>query len=310
MYHKKSKTLKLAPLLAQYLYDQKKLDLPGIGIFLLDPSARTSTDAQHFSEGISFEYNAGVKEDEDLISYITAQTGKMKALASSDLSSYTELGVQFLNIGKPFQIEGIGTLVKSKNGEFQFTADHLLIDKVKETGIKELSATSISDESMTTYESLKPHVEKSPTLKRIFLTFLVLATVAVIIYAGYRTNKRNSPVSTNEEKQAASETLPVSDTTKYISHATDTVVSVKQAVQTANNDSYHFVIEVANKKRAFYRYNILKKGRLPIQISTSDSVNFKLFFVLAATPADTARISDSLTTWYPSINHRKTFAEK
>ena len=301
--------MKLAPLLAQYLYDQKKLDLPGIGIFLLDPSARTSTDAQHFSEGISFEHNAAVKEDEVLISYITAQTGKMKTLASSDLSSYIELGIQFLNIGKPFQIEGIGTLVKSKSGEFLFTADHLLIDKVKETGIKELSATSISDESLTTYESLKPHVEKSPTLKRIFLTFLVLATVAVIIYAGYRTYKRSSPASANEEKQTANETVPVSDTTKYIS-PTDTVVSVKQPTQTPNNGSYHFVIEVANKKRAFYRYNILKRGRLPVQMSTSDSINFKLFFVLAATPADTARISDSLTTWYPSINHRKTFAEK
>ena len=241
--------MKLAPLLAQYLYDQKKLDLPGIGIFLLDPSARTRTDAQHFSEGISFEHNAAVKEDEHLISYITAQTGKMKALASSDLSSYIELGIQFLNIGKPFQIEGIGTLV-NKNREFQFTADHLLIDKVKETGIKELSATSISDESLTTYESLKPHVEKSPTLKRIFLTFLVLATVAVIIYAGYRTYKRNSPVSANEENQTANETVPVSDTTKYISPPTDTVVSVKQPVQTANNGNYHFVIEVASKKRA------------------------------------------------------------
>ncbi len=301
--------MKLAPLLAQYLYDQKKLDLPGIGIFLLDPSARTSTDAQHFSEGISFEYNAAVKEDEDLVSYITTQTGKMKALASSDLSSYTELGIQFLNIGKPFQIEGIGTLVKRKNGEFQFTADHLLIDKVKETGIKELSATSISDGSMTTYENLKPNIEKSPTLKRIFLTFLALATIAVIIYAGYRTNKRNSPDAANEEKQATNEAIPVGDTTKYISRATDTLVSVKQPIQTANNGSYHFVIEVANKKRAFYRYNILKKGQIPIQMSTSDSINFKLFFVLAATPADTARMSDSLTTWYPSINHRKTFAE-
>ena len=302
--------MKLASLLAQYLYDQKELNLAGLGTFSLDPSARKNIDLQHVSEGISFENNASVKDDEGLISYISAQTGKMKTLASSDLSSYIDLAREFLNIGKPFQIEGIGTLVKIKNTSLEFTPDHVLIDKVKETGIKELSATSISDESMTTYESLKPHKEESPWAKRIFLGLLTIATIAAIIWIGYRTYKNGASKNESAQQQTNQESVPASDTTKYVSPATDTMVTKKQPEAKTTSGSYRFVVEVANKKRAMYRYNLLKKGNIPIQISTNDSVTYKLFFTLAATPADTARIADSLTTWYPAMNHKRTFAER
>jgi len=300
--------LKLAPLLAQYLYDQKKLELAGIGTFLLDTSARINIDAQHLSEGISFKYDSSVNENDSLINYISAETGKMKTLASSDLHSYIDLAREFLNIGKPFQIEGIGTLVKNRNS-LDFTADHILADKVKEAGIKELSATSISDESLTTYESLKPLSEKSPILKRIFLGFLAVGTIVLIIWFSYRTYKTNTPQN-SEEQQTTGESVPVSDTTKYISPATNKVASVKQPEIKTAKGNYRFVVEVANKKRAFYRYNLLKKGNIPIQISTNDSVNYKLFFTLPATATDTAKITDSLSIWYPAINHQRAFAEQ
>jgi len=302
--------LKLAPLLAQYLYQHKKLDLPGIGTFLLDPSARKHPDASHASEGVSFQNNAAVKDDEILIGYISEHTGKMRALASSDLNSYIELARQFLNIGKPFQIEGIGTLVKLKSGQFEFTPDHLLVDKVKESGIKELSATSTSDGSLTTYESLKPHGESSPPYRRLFLGVLIVATTALIIWAGYKLYKNNSSNSPDEEQTTTETTVPVTDTTKSIPPATDTVSAPKQIANTPTPGIYRFVIEVANKQRAMHRYELLKKGGVPVRIATSDSITYKLYFELQATPADTARISDSLTIWYPAMNKRKAFAEQ
>jgi hypothetical protein len=300
--------LKLAPLLAQYLYEQKKLDLAGMGTFLLDPTARVSTDSQHLSEGISFKYDTSAAEDENLVSYISSQTGKMKALASSDLSSYLDLAKEFLNIGKPFQIEGIGTLVKKTNGSLGFTPDHLLVDKVKQSGIKELSATSTSDESITTYESLKPRSEKAPILKKILFAVLIVGTAGVIVWAGYKVYKHNSsPVGS--EEQTTEETTPVRDTSQYLPSKNDTLALQKSAAE-LNSGNYRFVIEKANRRRAFYRYDVLKKGGLPIKMSTIDSVIFKLYFIMHATPADTARITDSLTMWYPAVNHQRAFAEK
>jgi len=90
----------------------------------------------------------------------------------------------------------------------------------------------------------------------------------------------------------------------------DTTTTVKQPLAKTSNDSYRFVIEMATKKRAFYRYYMLKKGDAPIQMSTTDSTIFKLYFVLPATSADTARIADSLTSRYPALNKRKAFAEQ
>jgi hypothetical protein len=297
--------LKLAALLAEYLYQQKKLNLAGLGTFLIDPSARNTSDAQHPSEGISFEHNASVKDDDELIGFISSQTGKMKTLASSDLASYIELGLQFLNIGKPLQIEGIGTLVKNKNGEFAFTADHVIVGKVKETGIKELSATSISDGLLTTYETLKPKEEKSPRSKKFFLAFLATATIAAIVWISYRLNQREPTTQTTSQEMVST----IVDTTRSVS-AVDTMTAQNQPVVKTANNSYRFVIEVANKKRAYYRYYMLKNGNIPVQMSTTDSTTFKLYFTLPATSADTARIADSLTSRYPAINKRKTFAEQ
>jgi hypothetical protein len=301
--------LKLAPLLAQYLYEHKKLDLAGMGTFLLDPTARRSADAQHASEGITFQNNTAVKDDERLVSFISENTGKMKPLAASDLSSYLELARQFLNIGKPFQIEGIGTLVKTKSGQFDFTSDHLLADKGKESGIKELSATSISDGSMTTYESLKPHVEQTSPYKKAFMGVLIVATAGLIIWAGYKLYKSNSSNNSSEE-QTIEETIPPEDTSKHIAPATDTTTANKQPAVPMTPGTYRFVIETANKQRALHRYATLRKGGVNVQLGTDDSVTYKLFFVLQATPADTARIADSLTIWYPALNKRKAFAEQ
>jgi len=302
--------LKLAPILAQYLYEQKKLDLAGIGTFLLDSSLRTDTDIRHASQGISFQNNPAVKDEEDLISFISFSTGKMKSLATSDLSSYIELATQFLNIGNPFHIEGIGTLVKTKSGQFEFTSDHLLIDKIKEANIKELSATSTSDQSFTTYDSLKPHVEKGPSYKKVFLLVLVIITTILIVWAGYKMYRSASSDHNEAEVETKKdETKPVTDTSQFATRPTDTI-RIAQHSESTPAGNYRFVIEVANKRRALYRYNMLKKGGLHIQMSTNDSITFKLFFVLPATPADTAKISDSLSVIYPAINHKKAFAEK
>ena len=69
-------------------------------LFFLDTHARVSTDLEHLSEGISFQNDLPTVEDHELISFISKETGKMKALAASDLASYAELARQFLNIRK------------------------------------------------------------------------------------------------------------------------------------------------------------------------------------------------------------------
>ena len=84
--------------------------------------------------------------------------------------------------------------------QLEFTADHLLVAKIKETGIKELSATSISDELLTTYETLKPKEEKSPLSKKFFLAFLAVATIGAIIWISYKLNQNGSSLARRHRK--------------------------------------------------------------------------------------------------------------
>src|SRR6476619_97240 len=106
--------MKIEQLLVQHFYIAKQVTLQGIGTFTLSPDfivpAETDKDIVLPENAVSFQYNPRATEDEALIDYIVQQTRKIKPLASADLESYLVLGKQFLNIGKPFKIEGVGIL--------------------------------------------------------------------------------------------------------------------------------------------------------------------------------------------------------
>ena len=129
--------MKLAPILAEYLYQNKKLELPGIGVFHLNQSNISEEDNEKHirftgESPISFEADPSIKQSPDLINFISLQTGKMKALAAADLDSHLELAQQFINIGKPFLFEGIGSLVKIKSGRYEFVSGLVENEKIKE----------------------------------------------------------------------------------------------------------------------------------------------------------------------------------
>ncbi|MBL0069751.1 MAG: hypothetical protein IPP39_15095 [Chitinophagaceae bacterium] len=141
--------MKVAPLLAQYLYVNKRLDLPGLGSFILDPSTVIEPETGKHNkvtilEGVSFERNTAIKDTSVLVNFISSQTGTMKALAAADLDSHLGLALQFLNIGKPFLLEGIGTLTKVKSGEFSFTPGLSLPASLKEQSTKEVQSNQVA----------------------------------------------------------------------------------------------------------------------------------------------------------------------
>ena len=117
--------MKLPSLLTQYLYKYKKLNLPGIGTFTLDPAAIIPDDhsknEHETALGIEFKNNPVSQADPELIEFIRVHTGKIRPLAIADLDSYLTLGNEMLNIGKPFYLEGIGTLTKGQEGRFEYT---------------------------------------------------------------------------------------------------------------------------------------------------------------------------------------------
>src|SRR6478672_4039886 len=111
------------------------ITLQGIGTFSMDSSVSLPVDSEKGmvipENAITFDYNPKAGEDEALIDAIVVHTKKIKPLASADLDSFLMLGRQFLNIGKPFIIEGLGTLDKAQTGELVFIPGQFITPRIE-----------------------------------------------------------------------------------------------------------------------------------------------------------------------------------
>lgn len=291
--------MKLTPLLAQYLYNNKELQLTGIGKFVIDPGFHPPVENLKHQKAaiipdISFHYDPTAKEDAGLIAFLSAETGKMKSLMAADLDSHLELARQFLNIGKPFMFEGIGTLVKTKAGSFEFTPGYMLTEKLKEPGIRDVDHTSTTEESFSDYEEMfSPKKPRIPAGKKLGITFIILAGIGLAVWGGYFVYKRSIDDKPVKEDTPQNQTVLVSDS------STITRDSIP-ANPASGLTHYKFILEESARDRAIRRFEQLKGYHLDIKMETQDSIRFKLYFMIPAMAADTLKIRDSLSLMYDS----------
>jgi Icc-related predicted phosphoesterase len=286
--------LKLSYLLAQYLYAKKRLDLPGIGTFFLDPSVIIEPESnKHRSslpDGIRFESNSSLKDASDLISYISSQSGKMNALAIADLESHLQQVQQYLNIGKPFSLDGIGSLVKLRDGEFEFIPGTVNMEKSKEASHKEKHTLTHKETIEEKYQSYLSVPEAKSRWKKPVIVLLVLSGIGFAIWGGHTISNQNSEINDTGLIEADNEqTILVADTSQL--YKPDTLITENANIK---SDKYKYILEVAKSKRAFKRYNQLKDNMWDVQLETNDSIQYKLFLMMPAN-TDTTRVVDSLT---------------
>jgi hypothetical protein len=283
--------VKLASLLAQYLYTNHRLDLPGIGTFLLDPSAITSVEntkqRSTVLEGVSFNFHPHIKEDPELVSFISSQTGKMKSLAKSDIESHIQLAQQFLNMSKPFTFEGIGTLLRKKGGDFELIPEAVPTEKLKQHKAKETAPVTL-EESSSHYESFLAAPKTKIGWGKPAIAMLVLAGLALAIWGGYTISKKAASndvtdIPENVNPQPAVTVTPA---------AVDTPLVKKDIIA-----DYKYVLQVSPKKTAIRRFNQLRTNQWDVKMETTDSVYFKLYLLLPRTNTDTTHILDSLTAF-------------
>ncbi len=290
--------MKITTLLAQYLYTNHRLDLPGIGTFLLDPSTisriESSKQKSLVLEGVSFEAQEISQPAPELISFISAQSGKMKPLASADLESYLELAKQFLNIGKPFTFEGIGTLVKVKAGIYDFVPDSVSSDKLTPITNKEPKDT-IAEEGSKRYESFLAPEYKTNNSRKFLIVFLCVCGLGLAIWGGYYLSKNKTPdniITSNNNTPVTTVTKSYTDTAATIEDSTSITADLPSVTQP---DTYKYVLEITNGTRAVKRHKQLRTNLWDVHLETKDSVQYTLFLVLPASYSDTTRVLDSLS---------------
>ncbi|HKP32559.1 MAG TPA: hypothetical protein VJT83_07525 [Chitinophagaceae bacterium] len=277
-------------LLSQYLREHKVLSLPGIGIFHLSGSLPSASESPEvLSSYISFENKKIREPEEDLISYIKQHTGKIKPLAMADLDSFIASGLQLLNIGKPFYIEGIGSIQQGKEG-YEFSVGEITSQRLEQYGNR-----NSEEKRGSVFEESKYEPKTNPW-QRIIVMALVLIGIAVVIFGGYYLYNKNNNANVNDGQKSLQDTQSTQQSPPVDSLA----IKTDSASLVSNPSAYKFVVlNTPNKRRAMNRYNQLKELS-SVKMETKDSTNFKLYFLIPATAADTLRIRDSLSRFYAS----------
>lgn len=312
----KSKALKLAALLAQFLAKHNRLDLPGIGTLTLDDKVTQEAEAgitKPIAGLIQFQQKPTPRESPELVLFIAAETGKQKALASSDLESYLELAQQFLNIGKPFMLEGIGSLSRMKTGELEFTPGQLIPEVMKDNPARD---SQLSQETHPDYKSILYYTKSVGGWKKPVAFLLVIAGIAFAIWGGYTIYKKSTGNKKEVVQQPVQESNSVPTSVPDTSNQTvtvnaDTVTNstITAPVITPANvtpGTIKFILEVSPLKRAFERFSKLKTFQWPVEMTTKDSISFTLFMRLPGTMADTTRLLDSISR----LNGKRVMIEK
>lgn len=296
--------------LAAYLYENKSLRLEGIGTFTLD--GKVSVPHEHDKEGyypiegLSFTYNPKSDTDENLITFLVKRLGKIQPLIRSDLESYLSNIKQFINIGKPYTIKGVGTLSKNNNGKYEFTPGNFL--PVKE----ELHPKRENEEH--NYPE-----RNSSSAGRVFaIILIVLAALAALGGIGWGISsllmKQQQETVEDNQTQGYSDTITQqttvdTSTTSLANNTTPaqtTIAATDTATTTvATGDSawYRMTFETTTKRdRAERRTRQLQKMRSWVKydsIAINDTLQlYRLYLPMKIKMSDTTRIKDSLHIFF------------
>jgi len=296
--------LKIEQLFVQYLYNHKQVSLQGIGIFKLKPDVILPVEGdKDFSipaDAFSFEYNLKATEDEGLVNYIVQQTRKIKPLASSDLDSYAILTKQFLNIGKPFIIEGVGTIQKNQQGKYDFIPGQFISPRMDDTPapLRERKDEIVSFESENTNE-------KSGNILKIVLVAGLILLTGLVLYYFLVVNK---PIASQQVEQTATtaDTIINIGTTispdTIVKNASDSLNNAATPVEPAiktDNSSFKVVLKDYKSQNAVQvAYERLKSYGHKLEIIKVDSVNYKLAMPFTRPLSDTLRVKDSLKVFF------------
>jgi hypothetical protein len=293
--------MKLEQLIVQYLYINKKVVLQEIGNFAISDDITIPTEADKDTvlpeNAIQFKYDPKAGVDEGLINYIMENTRKIRPLATSDLESFSMLNKQFLNIGKPLIMEGVGVLQKVNDGSYAFTqsgTSHVTVQEAPKMVTEKLK------EKITFATPQKETSSGGGKWVILSLVGLLLIGSALAAYYFITKNKSESdtPVAANREvvEQEKTPTTTGADTTKKA----DTSLVKTIAPKPSNDSSTFFIVikEYQDLALATKRLDKLVSYGNKLVLTTTDSVTYKMKMPFRLPLTDTLRVKDSLSVFF------------
>jgi nucleoid DNA-binding protein len=289
---KQYRVKKFDTLISNYLYTHKKMDIEGLGTFSLDESFVLPPDAEKSTffplEGIHFKYDPKVETSTELVDYLMQHTGKIRSLVKADFNSYISEIKQFVNIGKAWAIEGIGTLQKNKEGNYELVPGEALAERVN---------IHYADETGDDEEPVK----RRKWMVGFILTVALVAVIAGLgfgIYVLFIKTQNQGPASQTNTKLFSdddSATVNPADTSTQTKQ--DTIPAVPPG--TVNYRAYFETTRHRDKAMNIVN-NLSKLGVRSLfdSLVIRDTLRYRLYIYQQILPVDSARVKDSLSTYF------------
>lgn len=295
--------MKLERLIVQFLYTNKKVTIQDIGTFTLSPDIIIPEENDKHNSlppnSIHFEADLKAPQDEDLIDFITKQTRKIRPLAASDLESYSMLNKQFLNIGKPLVIEGLGTLQKNQLGQFSFSQTTIIQNKIEAAPVQKAEKNS-EEISFSSTERITNRSSKNSLQKLLILILLLAAGTVVFYFLKYKENNEDLVVVKEPAQPLKNDTIIKVDTS--LTQKIDSVLpKPTNPIPAEDGTTFSVVIkEYASLEAADKAYNRLTRYGHQLKKIQIDSIRYKLAMPFKTDLSDTTRAKDSLSKFFQS----------
>lgn len=282
--------MKIEQLIVQYLYKNKIVTLQDIGTFTVADDITIPTDIEKDTvlpeNAIQYKYDAKAGVDEGLINYVIENTRKIRPLATSDLESYVMLNKQFLNIGKPLTLEGVGILQKINDGTYSFAQSNTSHVVLKDAP-KIVTEKIIEKISFATPEKNRNAQGSKGII--VGLIALVVVIAALATYFALSKNTERDTENTIAKKEPTTAVDTVLSTSKV-----DSQLNVQKQIVADNNSFYIVLNKFTNLALANKRMATLKSYGHNTIVATKDSVTYLLKIPFNLPLQDTLRVKDSL----------------
>jgi hypothetical protein len=290
--------LKIEQLIVQYLYQNKEVTLQGIGTFRLNPLVELPTDSSKDfvmpEEAFEFEDNQKAGEDAGLVEFIV-KSGKIRSLAISDIDSYVTLSKQFLNIGNPLFIEGIGTIQKNRQENYLFTSGQF-VNSVANTAPKQIKERK--DEIVSFQTEGRNADNRKYVLIAVGLAVVVLITLGVYyLFSSDKPEEAITPAPVAMVPVAPKPIVDSADSIKKIIAAKATADSIAKLKATpGDNSTFKIVLHQYSKEDAAQKeFDKLKLYGNKVVLIKKDSNNYLVAMPFTKPIAYAATAKDSLS---------------
>ena len=259
---------------------------------------------------VSFTYNKHAGTTQELVAYIAGKEHKSKVVIGFDLEAHFNEIRQFMNTGKPWVVPAIGQLQMNRNREYE-----LVPQEQEEMIAQERKRVMQSSQPSNEYGLQRAEPRNSNRAGGILLAILVIAG---LVFAGYYlyTNNPSAAAASNKDTAATQTDTMVQQVPSPSNVNNTTTATVPPAVEQATPPAaettaspaatgmmdIRFVIaKTTDKDYIHKRYNQLKSYGITLDmdsVSRDTSTLYKLYLAKTLTPADTARIKDSLAIYF------------